>query len=115
MPKTYLIPHNFTNNGRVFNMFHKRDLIKALLWFIPVTALLFHLPVRLNTKLFCEIIFVFPPVIAILAGYANWIYHIVRFMQNRRVYYHVKEDNGHVFAYQRLKKEKADTRAGHNG
>ena len=114
MAKTYFIPHNYHNNGRVFNMFHKKDLIRAIIWWLPVTILVFSLPLSFNTKLVLEIILAFPPALAILAGYSNLIYYMVRFSKNRRIYYKTRRGDKHVFYYQKAKKERP-TSSGNNG
>ena len=73
MSKIYRIPHNYTNNGRVFNMFKKRDLKRALIWAAPVTFIIFNLPLSFVSKFSWSIIIVIPPAIAILASYADWL------------------------------------------
>lgn len=103
LAKQYLIPHNYANNGRVFNMFHKKDLVKALIWFIPISVLIFKLPIQFNTKLFWEIIVAFPPAMAILAGYACWIGYILQFSKNRRIYISVRKGDHSVLVYQKFK------------
>lgn len=105
MAKQYLIPHNYSNNGRVFNLFHKKDLAKALIWFVPVSVLIFKLPMGFNTKLFWEVMIAFPPAMAILAGYACWVGYIMQFLKNRRVYYNTRKGENAVFCYQRLKEK----------
>lgn len=105
MARHYLIPHNYSNNGRVFNLFHKKDLAKALIWFVPVSVLIFKLPMGFNTKLFWEVMIAFPPAMAILAGYACWVGYIMQFLKNRRVYYNTRKGETAAFCYQKLKEE----------
>lgn len=114
MGKFYLIPHNYKNNGRVFNMFDKKKLTLALVWFIPVVLAIFNLPLSLEDKIFWTILIGFPPAIAILAGYGDLIKYFIIFMRNRRLYYDVKRGGSDEFVYIQYKNKKAQGKATDN-
>ena len=84
--RQYIIPHNYKDNGRVFNMFEQKAFIKALCVFIPISFLVMKLPLTLNVKLFCEILIAFPPTIAILFGFSDWLVWILHHTFTKRIY-----------------------------
>jgi hypothetical protein len=84
--KQYIIPHNYKDNGRVLNLFPAKQLTRALIVAVPLTLLIFNLPLALNAKLFCEVFFVTPPVFAILMGYADWLVWGWRFLGLRKIF-----------------------------
>ncbi len=106
MAKSFLIPHNYTNNGRIFNMFDKKKLTWAVLWFIPSTVAMFFLPLKIEDIIFWWVLISPPPAIAILAGYGDYIRYFILFMANRRIYYDVKRRDANGFLYLQYKDQK---------
>lgn len=109
----YLIPHNFKNNGRIFNIIEKENLIKALICLIPITFIIFYLtPLRIDNKFFFEVILGGPPVIFFGFGIDKQLLDILKFRKNKKVYYaggggFSDEDKGNIqYAYENEKKRK---------
>lgn len=108
---TYFIPHNFTNNGRIWGMFRGKDVRNALFWMVPVTALIFFcLPLSFNGKVFCEILLAIPPALGILLGYLEQITHILKFSKNKRVCTRANGGKPYVFVYQTLIKKRSSSK-----
>lgn len=103
----YIIPHNYKDNGRTFNLFDKQLFKAAMWWLIPSTVLLFNLPMKTEYKIFLWIILIVPPTIAILAGVGNWILYIVRYYTKfHRIYYSKIQGGGsHGFLYPKLERQ----------
>lgn len=118
IPKDYQIPHNFKNSGRVFNLIEKNALTKALIWLIPITIIIFKfMPLRIDNKFFVEVIVGFPPVLAFSLGMDLVLMDIMKFNQNRKVYYNIgsevnKVENHREYqgAYERAKKQEVENK-----
>lgn len=93
---TYIIPHNYSDNGKILGIIEKQSLFVAACWFIPITFLNFKvLPMSIDFKIFIEIIIVLPPTLLILAGIGgetllDFLKYILRFYKNSHKYYYEK-------------------------
>lgn len=111
--KEYQIPHNFKNNGRIFNMIEKEALTKALIWLVPVTIIIFKfIPIDIDDKFLLEILIGMPPVLAFSMGMDVVLIDIVKFNHDRKVYYNLgrggkkNEDyRNYQGAYERAKRQ----------
>lgn len=84
--RQYIIPHNYKDNGRIFNMFQPKAFIQAVLIFIPLSFLIMKLPFSINVRLFCVVLFVFPPAFAVLFGYIDWLGWLMHHTLTKRIY-----------------------------
>jgi len=84
--KQYIIPHNYKDNGRIFNMFQPKAFMQAIFVFFPLSYIIMNLPFSLNMKLFLVILFAGPPTFAILFGYAEWLGWIIHYSRNKKIY-----------------------------
>ena len=107
--KTYLIPHNYKNNGRILNIFYPKNIAAALVWLVPTTLITVVLPGSINVKLFVYILVAIPPSLLILVGYGTWAISVIKFTLARRVYYDTKKGDGSAYAYWRTKAAAAKT------
>ena len=50
---TYIIPHNYSENGKILGIVEKQSLYVAAAWFVPVTFLNFRfLPFSTDVRIF---------------------------------------------------------------
>lgn len=54
--KSFSIPHNFDNNGRVLNLIEKEACRKLLFAEIPLAVLIYLLPLGIDDKMFLEVL-----------------------------------------------------------
>lgn len=108
----YQIPHNFRNNGRIFNIISKEALTKVLIWLIPVTIIIFKFTsLSIDNKFFVAIIIGAPPAMAFAFEMDIVLMDIIKYLRNRKVYYNLGEvkkgeNNRHYQgAYERAKKQ----------
>lgn len=93
---TYIIPHNYTDNGRILGIVEKQSLYVAVAWFVPVTFLNFKfLPFSIDVKLFILILFVVPPTLFILIGVGgdtllDFLRYVYRYYSRAKVYFYEK-------------------------
>lgn len=92
---TYIIPHNYTDNGKILGMIEKESLITAAVWFIPMTLLVFKLPFSVNVRIYMFMFIVIPPTIFALVGIGSetlvdMLKFIIRFMTRSKVYTYEK-------------------------
>lgn len=96
----YIIPHNFTENGRILGFIEKESAVSALVWFIPAAFLDFRfLPASLDIRIFLFILVVCPPTLLLLVGIGGEIcIHFIRytfcFMKRRKI--HIYERREHL-------------------
>ena len=65
----YIIPHNYTDNGKVLGIIEKQSFITAAVWFGPLTYLDFAvLPASMDVKLYILILLICPPTAFALVG-----------------------------------------------
>lgn len=105
--KEYIIPHNYKNNGRIFNMFEKKKITRALVWLVPVTFIIFNLPIPLFYKFLFETLFGLPPVLIFLTGFDDIIYDVIVFNKKRKIYYDIERGDSFEYWYQKQKKNNA--------
>lgn len=93
---TYIIPHNYSDNGKILGIVEKQSLYTATAWFIPVSFLNFRfLPFSVDVKIFVEILLVIPPTLFILIGVGgdtliDFIRYVYRYYTRARVYLYEK-------------------------
>jgi hypothetical protein len=93
---TYIIPHNYSDNGKILGIVAKQSLYAAAVWFIPVSFLNFKfLPFSIDVKIFVEILLVIPPTLFILIGLGgdtlvDFIRYVYRYYTRAKVYYYEK-------------------------
>ena len=93
---SYVIPHNYSDNGKILGIVEKQSLYVAAAWFVPMTFLNFrYLPFSIDVKIFVEILAVIPPTLFILIGVGgdtllDFIRCIYRFYTRAKVYYYEK-------------------------
>lgn len=93
---TYIIPHNYSDNGKILGIVEKQSLYTAAAWFIPMTFLNFKfLPFSIDVKIFVLILLILPPTLFILIGVGgdtllDFLKYVYRFYKNARIYYYEK-------------------------
>lgn len=93
---TYIIPHNYSDNGKILGIIEKQSLYLAAAWFVPLTFINFRfVPLSHDIKLFIQILVVIPPTIFILIGIGgdtlqDFIKHVYRFYARAKVYFYEK-------------------------
>jgi len=107
MKKTYLIPHNYTDNGRIFNMIEKDVAIKALLFLVPVCILVFFLPLSLTLRFIILIVFGVGPAMVFIVGLDLIMLDIISFNKNAKIYYDTKGDDDFEYFFELAKKEES--------
>ncbi len=93
--ETYIIPHNYTDNGKILGMFEKQSVVTAALWCIPMSFIVFKLPLSTDYKIFVFMFLVIPPTIFALVGIGSetlvdFVKFILRFMKRSKVYTYEK-------------------------
>lgn len=94
--ETYIIPHNYKENGKILGMIEKESLVTAAVWFIPMTYIIFKfLPLAIDYKIFAFMIVVVPPTFFALVGIGSetlvdFAKFILRFMKRSKVYTYEK-------------------------
>ena len=94
--ETYIIPHNYTDNGKILGMIEKESLITAALWFIPMTFIIFKFsPLSIDYNIILFMVIVCPPTVLALIGIgsetlADFVKFIFRFMKRSKVYTYEK-------------------------
>ena len=94
--ETYIIPHNYKDNGKILGMIEKESLITAAVWCIPMTYVVFKfLPLEIDYKIFAFMFLVVPPTIFALIGIGSetlvdFARFIFRFMKRAKVYTYEK-------------------------
>jgi len=102
--KNYVIPHNYKNNGRLFNLFEKSKVTRSLIWAVPVTFAIFNLPISLFAKFLAETLAIIPPVLIFLTGFDDLIWDLVIFTKKRKFYYNVERGDSFESWYEKQKK-----------
>jgi len=93
---TYIIPHNYSDNGKILGIVEKQSLYVAAAWFVPMMFLNFKfLPFSIDVKLFVLILLIVPPTLFILIGVGgdtllDFLRYVYRFYKRARVYYYEK-------------------------
>ena len=65
----YVIPHNYTDNGKILGIVETQSVYTAAIWFLPMSYIVFWLlPFSLNVRIGLFIIFVVPPTAIALVG-----------------------------------------------
>ena len=92
----YIIPHNYSDNGKILGIVEKQSLYVAAAWFIPMTFLNFKfLPFSVDVKIFVLILLIVPPTLFILIGVGgdtllDFMRYVYRFYKRAKVYYYEK-------------------------
>lgn len=93
---TYIIPHNYSDNGKILGIVEKQSLYLAAAWFLPVSFLNFKLlPFSIDVQLFIEILLVIPPTLFILIGVGgdtllDFVRYVYQFYTRAKVFYYEK-------------------------
>lgn len=93
---TYIIPHNYSDNGKILGIVEKQSLYTAAAWFIPLTFLNFRfLPFSIDVKIFVLILVIIPPTLFILIGVGgdtllDFIRYVYRYHTRAKVYHYEK-------------------------
>jgi len=95
MEDTYIIPHNYTDNGKILGMIEKESLITAAIWFLPMTLLVVKLPLSVDNRIYLFMFIVVPPTLFALVGIGSetlvdMLKFILRFTKNSKVYTYEK-------------------------
>jgi hypothetical protein len=84
----YIIPRNYTDNGRVLGLFESRHTVQAMIFGVPVAMLIWFLPlIPLMVKGVLLGFFVIFPCMVILTGMGDRVLYIMRHRKNARHYY----------------------------
>ena len=84
----YFIPHNYSENGRIFNMFKKDKVTKTLIWSVPVTLIILYvIPVSIFFKAMFLVIFVCPVAAFFLLDIDEIAISIISFIAKKKVYF----------------------------
>ena len=92
----YVIPHNYTDNGKILGIIEKESMYAALPWFAATSLANFLLlPVSADVKLFSFILFVAPTTLFILIGVGgdtllNFLRYLRKFYKRARIYCYEK-------------------------
>ena len=80
----YIIPHNYTDNGKILGIIEVQSVYVASIWFLPMTYLDFWLlPFSLNTRIMLFIIIICPPTIFALVGIGSeTLLDFIKFVYN---------------------------------
>ncbi|OGO79662.1 MAG: hypothetical protein A2Y21_01270 [Clostridiales bacterium GWC2_40_7] len=93
---TYIIPHNYSDNGKILGIVEKQSLYFAAAWFVPMTFLNFKfLPFSVDVKIFVLILLILPPTLFILIGVGgdtllDFLRYVYSFYKNARIYHYEK-------------------------
>ena len=93
---TYIIPHNYSDNGKILGIVEKQSLYTAAVWFIPLSFLNFRfLPFSVDVKIFVLILVIIPPTLFILIGVGgdtllDFIRYVYRYYTRAKVYHYEK-------------------------
>ena len=93
---TYIIPHNYSDNGKILGIVEKQSLYTAAAWFIPLSFLNFKfLPFSIDMKIFVEILVIIPPTLFILIGVGgdtllDFVRCVYKFYTRAKVYFYEK-------------------------
>lgn len=93
---TYIIPHNYVDNGKILGIVEKQSLYVAAAWFLPMTFLNFRfLPFSIDIKLFAQILLIIPPTLFILIGVGgdtllDFAQYVYSFYTRAKVYHYEK-------------------------
>lgn len=89
--KEFIIPHNYKENGRIFNFFTREAVTKILIVLIPLTIIIFYvLPVSITVKCFLETLLGGFPVAIFATGIDEALINILSFQKNKRIYYDLR-------------------------
>lgn len=99
--KLYRIPHNYKNNGRIFNMFERAQVKKALCVIAPMMILVSMLPASLTIKAFVGVYVVVLPAAIFLFELDRVVWDMYVFQHDRHIY---TEEKG-AFIYEIEKKK----------
>jgi len=80
----YIIPHNYTDNGKILGIIEVQSVYLAACWFLPTTVLNFWLiPLGLDYKLFIFVLVILPPTaIALLGIGSDTILDFAKYVRN---------------------------------
>ena len=93
---TYIIPHNYSDNGKILGIVEKQSLYVAASWFVPMTSLnIKFLPFSVDVKIFVLILLILPPTLFILIGVGgdtllDFLRYVYSFYKNARIYHYEK-------------------------
>ncbi|MEM1724157.1 MAG: hypothetical protein QXW71_00050 [Thermoplasmata archaeon] len=84
----YIIPHNYTDNGKILGIIEKQSIYAALIFFVPACVFNFKLLsfLSLDLRLFTFILFILPITSIILVGiggdtfidFAKYVYNFYK-------------------------------------
>ena len=93
---TYIIPHNYTDNGKILGIIEKESVYLALGWFVPMAILNFKvLPFNFTAKVYIFMLLIMPPTLIALIGVGsdtlfNFLKYVYNYYKNAKVYYYEK-------------------------
>jgi len=93
----YIIPHNYTDNGKILGIIEKQSVYTALIFFVPACFFNFKLLsfLSLDIRLFTFILFILPISCIILVGiggdtFIDFIKNVYCFYKRAKRYYYEK-------------------------
>ncbi|MDD4566108.1 MAG: hypothetical protein PHE79_11625 [Eubacteriales bacterium] len=112
MSKEYIVPHNYKNNGRVFNLFEKQKVNRALIIAALAVALSAIVPIPLMWKFMVGTVLVIGPALFILFGFDDLLIDILIYKKFRRIYFDIERGDDYEYWHQktRLQKEQSTSR-----
>jgi hypothetical protein len=94
--ETYIIHHNYTDNGKILGTFEKKSVITAIAWVVLLSFVNFWLlPIPFDAKLYVLIILIIPPAVFLLLGVdgeplVDFLVDVAKFYKNAKVYFYEK-------------------------
>ncbi|WP_324824331.1 hypothetical protein [Sinanaerobacter sp. ZZT-01] len=85
--RTYIIPHNYKNNGRILNLFEREQIKKTLICIVPITLILCILPIPITVKAFLGVFLIGAPAGVFLFELDRVMIDMFTFFKSRRIYY----------------------------
>jgi hypothetical protein len=96
---TYIIPHNFTDNGKILGFIEKQSAASALIWFVPAAFINFKfLPFCLDIRILTFILLVCPVTLIFLTGIGgetlvDFARYLFGFLKRKRVYIYERKND----------------------
>lgn len=92
--EVYIIPHNYTDNGKILGMFEKNAFILAAIWMFPVAIISFYLPFNFQVKSICFMILAVPAIFMVVGvgsdPFIDFVKFFYKFNKLRKIYHYEK-------------------------